>query len=286
VANDAVPNFLFHNEGKGRFTEVALAAGVAVGRDGKPRAGMGTEFADYNGDGRLDLVVTNHEFETHSLFRNDGKGSFSDASVEAGIASPTLPFVGFGVAFFDADNNGDVDLAIVNGHVIDNTAVFRPGSTHAQRRLLFLGTNRRFAEVSRQSGPGFAAQTVGRTLVAGDIDNDGDVDLVVTNNGGPLEVLRNNADRTRHALTVRAGIGARVTITLQGRMQMREVKSGSSYLGQNDLRLHFGLGDATRVERMDIRWPDGKVETVRDVAADQIVTVTEGKGITGRQLYP
>jgi len=299
VANDAVPNFLFHNDGKGRFSEVALAAGVAVGRDGKPRAGMGTEFADYNGDGRLDLVVTNHEFETHSLFRNDGAGSFSDASVEAGIASPTLPFVGFGVAFFDADNNGQLDVAIANGHVIDNTAVFRPGSTHAQRRLLFQSTNgRRFAEVSRQSGPGFAEPAVGRTLLAGDIDNDGDEDLIVTNNGGALDVLRNNAGRERHALTVRVagvrspsaslrasnrnGIGARVTVTAQGRTQMREVKSGSSYLGQNDLRVHFGLGDATRVERLDVRWPTGDVETIRDVAADQIVTITEGKGVTGR----
>jgi hypothetical protein len=294
VANDAVPNFLFHNDGKGRFNEVALAAGVAVGRDGKARAGMGTEFADYNGDGRLDLVVTNHEFETHSLFRNDGKGSFSDASVEAGIASPTLPFVGFGVAFFDADNDRTLDMAIVNGHVIDNTAVFRPGSTHAQRRLLFQNANgRRFAEVSRQSGPGFAAQTVGRTLLAGDIDNDGDVDLVVTNNGGPVEVLRNNAGRERHALVVRVagvrsnrnGIGARITLTAQGRAQMREVKSGSSYLGQNDLRVHFGLGDATRVERIDVRWPTGDVETLRDVVADQIVTVTEGKGITARAAF-
>jgi hypothetical protein len=291
VANDAVPNFLFHNDGKGRFSEVALAAGVAVGRDGKPRAGMGTEFADYNGDGRLDLVVTNHEFETHSLFRNDGKGSFSDASVEAGIASPTLPFVGFGVAFLDADNNGNLDLAIVNGHVIDNTAVFRPGSSHAQRRLLFENTNgRRFAEVSRQAGPGFAGQTVARTLLAGDIDNDGDVDLVVTNNGGPLEVLRNNSGRDRHALLVRVagvrsnrtGIGARVTITAQGRTQIREVKSGSSYLGQNDLRVHVGLADATRIERLDVRWPTGDIETTRDVAADQIVTITEGKGITAR----
>ena len=299
VANDAVPNFLFHNDGKGRFSEVALAAGVAVGRDGKPRAGMGTEFADYNGDGRLDLVVTNHEFETHSLFRNDGAGSFSDASVEAGIASPTLPFVGFGVAFFDADNDGQLDVAIANGHVIDNTAVFRPGSTHAQRRLLFQSTNgRRFAEVSRQSGPGFAEPAVGRTLLAGDIDNDGDEDLIVTNNGGALDVLRNNAGRERHALTVRVagvrspsaslrasnrnGIGARVTVTAQGRTQMREVKSGSSYLGQNDLRVHFGLGDATRVERLDVRWPTGDVETIRDVAADQIVTITEGKGVTGR----
>jgi enediyne biosynthesis protein E4 len=294
VANDAVPNFLFHNDGKGRFSEVALAAGVSVGRDGKPRAGMGTEFADYNGDGRLDLVVTNHEFETHSLFRNDGKGSFSDASVEAGIASPTLPFVGFGVAFFDADNNGTLDLSIVNGHVIDNTAVFRPGSSHAQRRLLFQNTNgRRFAEVSKQAGPGFSVQTVGRTLIESDIDNDGDVDLVITNNGGPLEVLRNNVGRDGHAIEMRLvgvrsnrnGIGARVTVTAQGRAQMREVKSGSSYLGQNDLRVHFGLADATRIEKIDIRWPTGDVETIRDLAADQIVTVTEGKGITARSAF-
>ena len=293
VANDAVPNFLFHNDAKGRFSEVALAAGVSVGRDGKPRAGMGTEFADYNGDGRLDLVVTNHEFETHSLFRNDGRGSFSDASVEAGIASPTLPFVGFGVAFFDADNNGTLDLSIVNGHVIDNTAMFRPGSSHAQRRLLFQSTGRRFTDISRQAGPGFGVQMVGRTLITGDFDNDGDVDLVVTNNGGPLELLRNNTARDGHALEIRVvgmrsnrnGIGARVTITAQGRAQMREVKSGSSYLGQNDLRVHFGLGDMTRVENIDVRWPSGDVETVRDLAADQIVTITEGKGITGRNAF-
>ena len=146
VANDAVPNFLFHNEGGGRFSEVGLAAGVSVARDGKPRAGMGTEFADYNGDGRLDLVVTNHEFETHSLFRSDGGGVFTDATVESGLGPPTLPFVGFGVAFFDFDNSGSLDLAIVNGHVIDNTALFRSGSTHAQRKLLFRNLNgRRFA---------------------------------------------------------------------------------------------------------------------------------------------
>jgi len=291
VANDAVPNFLFHNDGKGTFREVALTAGVAVARDGKARAGMGTEFADYNGDGRLDLVVTNHEFETHSLFRNDGHGTFSDASVEAGIASPTLPFVGFGVAFLDADSDGALDMSIINGHVIDNTAIFRPGSSHAQRRLLFRNTNgRRFAEVGRQAGPGYAGQAVGRTLIGGDIDNDGDVDLVVTNNGGPLELLRNDTPRGGHALLVRligvrsnrSAIGARVTVTAQGRTQVREVKSGASYLGQHDLRVHVGVGSAAQIDRIDVRWPAGDVETIRGVAADQILTITEGRGITGR----
>jgi len=291
VANDAVPNFLFHNDGKGHFAEVGLLAGVAVGRDGKPRAGMGTEFADYNGDGRLDLVVTNHEFETHSLFRNEGGGTFVDASIEAGIASPTLPFVGFGVAFFDEDNNGDLDLSIVNGHVIDNTAIFRPGSTHAQRKLLFRNTTgKRFAEVGRQSGAGFAQDVVGRTLIAGDIDNDGDLDLVVTSNGGAPELLRNTGGNAKNALVIRLvgvrsnrdGIGARVTVAAQGRTQMREVKSGSSYLGQNDLRAHVGVGEATRVDRLDVRWPSGQTETVRDVPANQIVTVTEGRGLTAQ----
>jgi enediyne biosynthesis protein E4 len=294
VANDSVPNFLFHNEGGGRFSEVGLLAGVAVARDGKPRAGMGTEFADYDGDGKLDLVVTNHEFETTSLFHNDGRGAFVDVTLEAGISSSTLPYVGFGVAFLDVDDDADLDLSIVNGHVIDNTAVFRAGSTHAQRKLLFQNTNgRRFAEVSRQSGTGFSRDDVGRTLLAGDIDNDGDIDMIVTNNGGPAEVLRNGGGTGRSSIEIRVigsrsnrdGLGARVTVTAGGRTQAREVKSGSSYLGQNDLRLHVGLGEANRVDRIDVRWPAGGTETIRDVAANQIVTISEGQGLTGRSAY-
>jgi hypothetical protein len=291
VANDGVPNFLFHNEGGGRFTESGLLAGVAVARDGKPRAGMGTEFADYNGDGRLDLVVTNHEFETTSLFRNDGGGVFADATLESGVSAPTLPFVGFGLGFFDVDNDADMDLSIVNGHVIDNTAMFRAGSTHAQRKLLFQNTNgRRFAEVSRQSGAGFSRDGVGRTLVGGDIDNDGDIDLVVTNNGGAPEVLRNSGGNARNSILIRVvgstsnrdGLGSRVTVVAGGRTQLREVKSGASYLGQHDLRVHVGLGEAVRVDRIDVRWPAGKTDTLRDVAANQIITVTEGQGMTNR----
>jgi len=294
VANDSVPNFLFHNEGGRRFSEIGLLAGVAVARDGKPRAGMGTEFADYNGDGRLDLVVTNHEFETTSLFRNDGGSSFVDTTLDAGISSATLPFVGFGVGFFDFDNDADLDLSIVNGHVIDNTALFRAGSTHAQRKLLFQNTNgRRFAEISQQSGSGFAKDGVGRTLIGGDIDNDGDIDLVVTNNGGAAEILRNTGGNARNAIEIRVvgtrsnrdGLGARLTITAGGRTQVREIKSGSSYLGQNDLRAHVGLGEATRVDRIDVRWPAGQTESIRDVAANQIVTVTEGRGITSQSPF-
>jgi hypothetical protein len=289
VANDAVPNFLFHNEHNGRFTEVGLAAGVSVARDGKPRAGMGTEFADYNGDGRLDLIVTNHEFETHSLFRNDGRGLFTDATVESGIGPPTLPYVGFGVAFFDADNDTRLDLAIINGHVIDNTAMFRSGSTHAQRKLLLRNTNgRRFADVGRQAGTGFSRDGVGRSLVTGDIDNDGDLDLLVTNNGGAAELLRNDGGARLAAIEVRAltrgrdAIGARVTVMAAGETRVREVKSGSSYLGQNDLRAHIGLGQATRIDWMEIRWPDGRVERIDAPPINHIVTVGEGQGITKR----
>ncbi len=286
VANDAVPNFLFHNEGKGRFSEVGLASGVAVARDGKSRAGMGTDVADFNGDGRLDLVVTNHEFETHSLFRNDGAGQFTDVTIDAGIGPPTLPFVGFGVVFFDADNDGAQDLSIVNGHVVDNTALFRTGSTHAQRKLLFRNTGGRFTEIGGALAP-FASPAVGRTLAAGDLDNDGDLDLLVTANGGRAEVLRNGS-RTGNALLLALtgvasntdAIGARVRVTAAGRTQVREVKSGASYLGQNDLRVHVGLGSAAVIDRIEVVWPGGRTETMTSVKANQLVAIREGAGVT------
>ena len=291
VANDAVPNFLFHNDGKGRFTETALGAGVAVASDGQARAGMGTMFGDYDGDGRVDLVVTNHETEMHSLFRNVGGGLFADATVPSGVGPATVPYVGFGVVFFDYDNDSDLDLAEVNGHVIDNVAQVRNGGRHAQKRLLLQNTGGRFRDVSAQSGPAFAAESVGRTLASGDIDNDGDVDLLVTNNGGRAELLRNDGGNRANALLIRLageksnrdGIGARLRITLGTssgtRTVVRDVASGGSYQGQNDLRVHVGLGDRTRAERIEIRWPSGLVEQLTDVAANQIITVREGKGI-------
>jgi len=299
VANDTTPNFLYHNEGGGVFKEVALPSGVSVASDGRPRAGMGTDFGDYDGDGRLDLFVTNHELETHTLFRNLGKGLFAETTTESGLGVETLPYVGFGAQFLDYDNDGDLDLAIVNGHVMNNSGHFRPGSKEAQRKLLFRndgpstgsGQGARFREVGRTAGPGFAAEAVGRTLVAGDIDNDGDLDLLVTNNGGPVELLRNDGARQNHAIVMklagtrsnRSAIGARVRITAGGVTQVREIKAGSSYLGQGDLRVHVGLGRAARIDRLEIRWPSGTMETVQDAAVDQLVTVTEGQGITGRK---
>jgi hypothetical protein len=288
VANDALPNFLFFNDGGWRFTEGGLVAGVAVAADGKARAGMGTDAADYDGDGLLDLIVTNHEFETTSLYRNLGRRLFAYVTGESGIAAPTRPYVGFGVVFTDYDNDGMLDFAMVNGHVLDNTAQLFPGSTYAQRKLLFrnMGT-RRFGEVGKTSGSGFASDKVGRGLAVGDVDNDGDQDLLVTNNGGPVELLRNDGGNARNSLSVqligrtsnRDGIGARVRITSGAQTQVREVKAGSSYLTSSDVRAHFGLGRAERVERLDVRWPNGRTDMVQNVAANQIVTIREGDGL-------
>jgi enediyne biosynthesis protein E4 len=290
VANDSMPNFLFHGSGGWRFTEIALRAGVAVATDGSARAGMGTDAGDYDGDGQLDLVVTNLDFEMYSLYRGLGDRLFAYATPESGIGPATLPFVGFGVVFFDVDNDTLLDLAFANGHIMDNAPLFRAGATYAQRNLLFRNVGqRRFADVSRSAGPGFALEKVSRGLVAGDIDNDGDLDLLVTNNGQTADLLRNDG-RHGNALLVRTigtqsnrdGVGARLRLTAGTRTQIREVKAGSSYLGQNDLRAHFGLGAAAVADRLEVRWPSGRIEILQNVPANQIITIREGSGIVGR----
>ncbi len=198
VANDSTPNFLFHGTGGFKFTEIGLRAGVAVATDGSARAGMGTDAADYDGDGRLDLVVTNLDSEMHSLFRGLGDRLFAYATPESGIGPATLPFVGFGVVFFDFDNDAQLDLGFADGHIMDNAPLYRAGSTHAQRNLLFRNVARRFVEVSRTAGSGFAIEKVSRGLVSGDIDNDGDLDLLVTNNGQTVDLLRNDGGNRSH----------------------------------------------------------------------------------------
>jgi hypothetical protein len=291
VANDTTPNFLLHNEQGKKFTEVALQAGVSVASDGMPRAGMGTDFGDFDGDGRLDVFVSNHEFEGHTLFRNLGGGLFEDVTFKTGVGPATLPFVGFGTLFFDADNDGDLDLAIANGHVMNSPGHVRPGAKEAQRRVLLRNDGGRFRDVSAAAGPGFAAERVGRALAAADVDNDGDLDLLAVNNNGPADLLRNGGVPGTSAVIVRlvgttsnrSAIGARLRATVGTGQELREVKAGSSYLAQHDLRVHFGLGAAKQIDRLEIRWPNGKApEVITSVGAGQIITVTEGKGITGR----
>jgi hypothetical protein len=249
---------------------------------------MGTDFGDYDGDGKLDLVVTNFESETHSMFRNLGGGLFGDATFESGLGPVTLPFLGFGVAFLDYDNDTDLDLVIANGHVLDNTGLFKSTSKYAQRNLLMRNEGHgRFVEAGRQSGPGFALEKVSRTVVAGDIDNDGDLDLLVSNNGQSADVLRNDTGGLGTALRVRLrgrqsnrdGIGAVVTATVGTRRLVREVRAGSSYLGQNDIRVHFGLGRAAAADRLEVRWPSGRIDVLKAVASQQDVTVAEGEGV-------
>jgi hypothetical protein len=286
VANDGTPNFLFRNTGRGTFEETALRAGVSVAADGRPRAGMGTAFGDYDGDGQLDLVVTNHEREMHGLFRRLDRGLFTEVTLESGVGPATLKYVGFGVAFVDVDNDMQRDLAIANGNVVDNIARFVPGARHAQANLLLRGSAGRFTDISRDAGPSFVTPAVSRTLVKGDIDNDGSLDLLVTNNGGPAQLLRNTGGHGHGAILVqvigaagnRDGVGARVRVTSAGRTQVGTVTSGSSYLGQNDHRLHFGLGRASRVDRLEVAWPGGAADVVRNVPVNHVITVREGAG--------
>jgi hypothetical protein len=289
VANDAMPNFLFRNAANGTFTETAALAGVAVASDGKARAGMGTAFADFGGNGRMGLIVTNHETEMHSLFTNVDGRLFSDATVRSGVGPATRPYVGFGVAFLDYDNDTRLDIAIANGHVMANAAQVRAGGTFAQRNLLLRNTGERFEDMKQQAGPGFSIELVSRALAAGDIDNDGDVDVLITNNGAGANLLLNEGGGG-NAILVRAigtksnrgAIGTRLTLTSGQRRQVREVQSGSSYLAQNDLRAHFGLAGASRAERLDIRWPNGATETVSDLPANHVVTIREGEGVVSR----
>jgi len=291
VANDSLPNFLFHNTGGMRFTEIGLAAGVAVATDGTARAGMGIDAADYDGDGRLDLVITNLDFQMHTVSRGLDRLLFANATLESGIGLPTLPFVGFGVSFLDFDNDAQLDIALVNGHVLDNAPRFRSGATYAQRKLLFRNTTlRRFAEVGRSTGAAFSALKVGRGLAVGDIDNDGDLDLLVTNNGQAAELLRNDGGNRGNALVLRLvgsranrdAIGARVRVTTGSRTQRRDVKAGSSYLSQNDVRVHVGLGSAAMADQVEVKWPDGRIETIRNVQANQLITLREGEGLVAR----
>lgn len=286
VANDSSSSALYRNNRDGTFTEIGIEAGVAFGPDGKSQAGMGVSAADYDGDGWLDIVKTNFEGDTSSLYRNLGKNFFEDATFQSGLGRNTR-FLGWGAGFFDFDNDGWPDILTCNGHVYPEVGE-EGESGYRQRKVLYrnLG-NGRFEDVSLQAGPGILEQVPGRGCAFGDFDNDGDIDVVVNCVNDYPQLLRCDSSAPNHWIKVktvgtksnRSGIGARVYCTPEGgRRQMDEVRSGGSYLSQNDLRVHFGLGKAEKAD-IEVHWPSGIVDRIAGVRADQVITIVEGKGL-------
>jgi enediyne biosynthesis protein E4 len=292
VANDTEPNFLYRNNGDGTFTDVALVAGVAYGENGKALSGMGVDFGDYDRDGFLDIFVTNLDFQYNSFFRNNGRqadgaysGTFDSVITQTRTGPPSWLHSGFGAGFHDFDNDGWLDILVANGHVIDNIHLYREDVTYAERKLLFINLgNGSFVEAAAKSGKALMVPEVSRGAAFGDYDNDGDVDVFVTNNGSRATLLRNDGGNRNHWITIktvgtksnRNGIGARITLLAGGVKQMKEVKNSGSYCSAGDLRVHFGLGKAAMVESLEIRWPSGIVQKLANVKANQFLTVREG----------
>jgi hypothetical protein len=288
VANDAQPNQLYRNRGDGTFEEVALTAGVAVDEDGRERAGMGVDFGDYDNDGWLDVAIGNFYGEPSALYRNQHDGSFEETTWSSGIGPPTVPVLTWGTRFFDHDNDGWKDLLFVNGHVYPEVDAHRLDETYAQRALLLRNNgNGTYTNAGAAAGEVWGTRWAGRGAAIGDYDNDGRLDIAIAVVNGPPVLLQNRGGEAAHWISAklvgsqsnRDGVGARVTVLVNGRSLMEEVHGGGSYLSQSDTRVHFGLGGQSRVEAMDIAWPSGRRERVGPLDADTIVTIKEGSGV-------
>jgi hypothetical protein len=288
VTNDTVPNFLFANRGKGKFEEIGMLAGVGVNAFGKPRSGMGVDASDYDQDGWIDLFEANVDHEMYSLYHNDKDEAFSDVALPTGIGEATRLMSGWGLKFFDYDNDGNVDLLLCNGHPDDTVDKRIEGVTFLEPMLLFRNTGKGFENVSQQSGPILSKRLAGRGLALGDFDNDGSVDLLVTqNNAAPL-LLRNNAGRQNHWLGVRLigtkanvdAIGAEITYQAGDMKRYRCKVGGGSYLSSHDPRMVLGIGKRTKTDWLEIHWPQpsGKVERFADLPIDRYITIVEGQG--------
>lgn len=294
IANDGQSNFLYKNDGKAHFTDIAFSAGVAVSQDGNEQANMGIALGDIRHDGRFSIAESHFSDEYTALFRNDGGMNFTDASYVSGIAQSTVPYVGWGNAFFDFDNDGWLDLIQVNGHVYPQVDNIKGGSRYLEPKLLFL--NQRdgtFRDISKLVGPALQIPQVSRGLAIGDLFNDGRLEIVIENlKGGPM-ILQPQGGPKNHwinfelegARSNRLALNARVRVKVGDLIQESEVLSGGSYLSQNDLRIHFGLGTSDHVDQVEIRWPGGEKEVLQKLAADHFYKVKEGKGVTSVDLF-
>ncbi len=292
VACDSTPSILYHNNHDGTFTDDAVIAGAAFNDDGREQAGMGSTVADFDGDGLLDIFKTNFADDTSTLYRNNGDGSFTDSTFTAGIGLHTQ-YLGWGAMFLDFDNDSWPDLLLVNGHVYPEVDKHNLGSRYREPRLLFQNMrNGTFSDISANAGPAISTTTSARGLATADFWNDGRISAVISNMGEAPSLLVNQAKNGNHWVGLklvgtrsnRDGIGARVSVQVGKRRLVNEVRSGSSYNSSSDLRLHFGLGDATKIDAVTVRWPGGTTERFETVTVDSIVVIREGAGKVDAKL--
>jgi hypothetical protein len=294
VVNDSTPKLFYINKGDGTFEEVGYPSGVALNENGREQAGMGLGIGDYDNDGRVDFYVTNFSDDTNTLYHNDGSGLFTDVTFQSGHGETTMPFLGWGTSFIDFDNDGWKDLLVANGHVYPAVDEHQWGTSFKQQLLLFRNlTTGKFARVGAAPASGLAIAIPARGLAVGDLDGDGRLDAVINNIDSKPTVLRNVTKPAGHWLSLRLvgdvskksprdAVGAIAYVTTGKLRQRQDVVSGAGYASQNDSRLHFGLGAATKIDRLEIVWPDGTSETISVSGVDRVLTITEGKGVSGK----
>lgn len=282
VACDSTPSILYHNEGNGTFSDIGILSGAALNEDGMEQAGMGISAGDFDNDGLMDLVKTNFSDDTSSLYKNNGKGLFSDVTFQSGLGVNTR-FLGWGTGFFDFDNDGWKDIYIVNGHVYPEVEG-KTNDRYKQEPILYWNLrNGKFADISAYAGPAFIQRWVSRGAAIADLDNDGSLDIVINNMNDKPALLKNTGEKKpwvivklKGGASNRDGIGARVTIYAGNLKLTDEVRSGGSFMSHNDMRLHFGLGESITIDKIEVKWPNGKTQTFLNIKANQILTLAEG----------